>query len=755
MRLTAPLLLAIALTTPATTWAGQQPPPAAPPASPRVETTVDVVGVTPLDGLGLPREKVAANVQVFTAETVASTLSFDVPSLLNARAAGVHVSEVQGGGFQPDIGFRGFVGSPLLGASEGLAVYQDGVRVNEAFGDTINWDAIPAGAIASISLIPGSNPLFGLNALGGALSVRMKDGFSHPGRRASFTTGAFGRHQADAEVGGARGALSYFVAGSIVDEDGWRAHSPSTVRRLFGNVGWLGSDTQINVSLTAAANDMIGNGAAPVGLLDLDRSAVFTYPDRTDNDLSLLTVRGRRQVSVRTVVEAVGYYRHGRIGTFNGDAADDDDELEEDDDADDDDDDADNGPAGFDGVNNLSQTRTNAAGATAQLTQTSTLLGRGNHFVAGAGVDAASTDFGFAAEFATLTPDRGTVGSGLFDDEALIDLRSRTRTISAFVTNTWSASEAVAITGSARVNWTAVTLRDQVGTSLNGDHSFARVNPAVGATFQATPAVNLYGSYTQSSRVPTPVELTCADPADPCRLPNAFVSDPPLEQVVAGTWEAGARGDARGVSWSVAAFRTLSTDDIIFVSSGNLRGEGHFENVERTRRTGVEASIELRTGSRFVAFATYTGQRGVFGTDLVIASPFHPSAENREIRVGEGARLPGVPAHSAKLGASGLLTGGLYAGVTIRAQSAQFFRGDEANLLDRLPGFAVVDADVRQRLTDRVAVVGRVHNLFDTDYATFGVLGEAELLGEDFEDEPRFVSPGAGIGAWIGVDLRF
>jgi outer membrane receptor protein involved in Fe transport len=748
VRLTFAPLLVLALIVPVHAATGQQPDATPPQPPQRVETTVDVVAVTPLDGIGLPREKVAANVQVFTAESVASMLTFDVPSLLNSRAAGVHVNEVQGGGFQPDIAFRGFVGSPLLGASEGLAVYQDGVRVNEAFGDTINWDTIPTGAIASLSLIPGSNPLFGLNALGGALSIRMKDGFSHPGRRASFSTGAFGRHQVEAEVGGARGAISYFLAGSVVDEEGWRDHSPSTVRQLFGSVGWLGSDTHITVSMTAAANDMIGNGAAPVGLLEIDRSAVFTFPDRTDNDLALLTVRGRRQVSVGSVLEAVAYYRHGRIGTFNGDALDDDDEPE-DEDVDGDEE------AEFDGVNNLSRTRTNAAGATAQLTQDATLLGRANHLVVGAGVDAASSDFGFAAEFATLTPDRGTIGSGIFDDDAVIDLRSRTRTASAFVTNTWSPSEALAITGSARVNWTAVTLRDQVGTALNGDHAFARVNPAVGVTYQATAGVNLYGSYTQSSRVPTPVELTCADPADPCRLPNAFVSDPPLEQVVAGTWEAGARGEARGASWSLAAFRTLSTDDIIFVSSGTLRGEGHFENVDRTRRTGLEAGVEVRAGSRFAAFATYTAQRAVFGTDLVIASPFHPNAEGREITVGEGARLPGVPAHSAKVGVSGLVTPRLQVGVTVRAQSEQYFRGDEANMLDRLPGFAIVDADVRQRLTDRVAVVGRVHNLFDTDYATFGILGDAELLGEEFEDDPRFTSPGAGLGAWIGIDVRF
>ena len=715
------------------------------PDAPQVKETVDVVAVTPIDGLGLAPAKVAANVQVISAEKAGAQLSFDVPTLLNARAAGVSLSEAQGGSFQPDLLFRGFVGSPLLGASEGLAVYQDGVRVNEAFGDTINWDAVPAGAIASVTLIPGSNPLFGLNALGGAMSIRMKDGFSHPGRRASFTTGSYGRHQLDAEIGGARGSMSYFLAGSMIDEEGWRDYSPSTVRRLFGSVGWLGSASQVTASVTAAANDMIGNGPAPLGLFDLDRSAVFTHPDRTDNDLALFTVRGRRDFSRDAVLEAVAYYRHGRIGTFNGDAADEEDEEE----------DAEGDEEHFDGVNNMSRTRTNAVGATAQLTRTAALFGRANHFVAGAGLDAAASRFGFAAEFAALTPDRGTVGSGLFDDEALVDLRSRTTTASAFLMNTWSASPAVAVTASARVNWTDVTLRDQVGTALNGDHTFARVNPGVGVTWQVRPSVNIYGSYTQSSRVPTPVELTCADPEDPCRLPNAFLSDPPLDQVIAGTWEAGARGSLRRATWSLAAFRTRSSDDIIFVSSGNLRGEGHFENVDETHRAGLEASLELRANDRLTAFAAYTAQRAVFGTDLVIASPFHPSAVDAEIVVGEGARLPGVPAHSVKLGVNGQVGRGLEAGVTVRAQSSQYLRADEANLLPRLPGFAVVGVDARQRLTERVHLVGRVHNLFDAEHYTFGVLGEADLLGEAFEDERRFYSPGARRGAWIGVDVRF
>jgi iron complex outermembrane recepter protein len=723
----------------------QQPPPSpAPPAPPpKFEDKVEVVGVTPIHGVGLPKYKVPANIQVFKAGRVGSSHALDVPSLLSERAASVSISDAQGGSYQPDLVFRGFVGSPLLGASEGLAVYQDGVRINEAFGDTINWDTLPDAAIASLNLIPGSNPLFGLNALGGALSIRTKDGFAFPGRRASVSTGSFGRHEIATEIGGHARSVAYFVAGSLTDEAGWRDRSPSTVRRLFGNLTWRSTASDLNFNVTTASNDLTGNGAAPIGLLDQDRRAVFTYPDRTDNDLALLTFNGQHRLSSSAALDGVVYYRRHRIRTFNGDAADETD-----------DDDEESAEPEFDGVNNMSRTRGNMGGLTAQFTRTTPLWGRANHFIVGAGVDIAANSFDFAAEFANLTPDRGTIGSGVLDEDAFVDLRSRTRTGSLFVTDTWSITPGLGWTASARFNWTSVELRDQIGTALSGDHRFSRVNPAAGLTYQLTPAVNLYASYTQSSRVPTPVELTCADPEDPCRLPNAFVSDPPLEQIVASTWETGARGDRGHASWAVSAFRTTATNDIIFVSSGTLRGEGHFENVERTRRAGVEASVQYDIADRLLMFGAYTVQRATFGSDLRIASQFHPEAHGLEIEVAVGNQLPGVPAQVAKFGVAGTVQR-VTAGVTVRVQSGQYLRGDEANLLPRVPGFAVTDARAQLRVTPRVAFTVRIQNAFNAKYHTFGVLGDAELLGESFDDEPRFYSPGSPRAAWAGIDVRF
>lgn len=724
-----------------------QPPTSAPPdpAPPRVEESVDVVAVTPLHGSGLPRLSIPANVQVISLATGGGAFT-DLGALLTRGLTTMQASEAQGGSFQPDVLFRGFGGSPLLGASEGLAVYVDGVRANEPFGDIVNWDAMPTAAMASLNVMAGSNPLFGLNALGGAVSVRTRDGFGARGARLTASAGSFDRYRTEGELGVVRGRAAAFVAGSWLDEAGWRDFSPSTVRRAFGKGSWRGDASAVDLAVSVASNDLLGNGTVPEPLLAESRAAVFTHPDRTDNDLTSLTVRFDRLATPTLRLETMAYLRRARIGTLNGDAADDDD--------DDDHEDAWDNDVEYDAALNRSRTASGSGGATVQAAWTRPVRGRANQAIVGGGVDAASSDFTFLSELGTLTATREAIGAGVFDDDSAVALDATTRTASAFVTDTLDATARLHLTASARANWTTVRLRDRIGVALNGDHAFARVNPSVGATFDVTPSLNVYASWAQSSRVPTPVELTCADPEDPCRLPNAFVSDPPLEQPVAATWEGGVRGAWTRASWNLSAFATDVDQDLIFVSSGRVRGAGHFENVDRTHRRGVEASGEWRTGA-LTLWGTYTFQRATYGTDLGVLSPAHPEAEDGELLVARGDTLPGVPAHVARVGVSARLSRALDVTATWRGQSSQYLRGDEANLLDPVPAFAVVDAQARWRVGRRLSLVAQAVNLFDADYATFGVLGDASLLGDAYRDARRFVSPGMPRAAWLGAEVGF
>ena len=726
-----------------------------------------MVTATPIHGLGIDRDKVPSNVQVLTSDALERTGGVTMGERLTLGAPSVHVNEATTNPFQPDIQFRGFVGSPLLGLPQGVAVYQNGVRLNEPFGDTVNWDLIPSNAVAAINLMPGSNPLFGLNALGGALAVQTKTGFSHPGHAVEYSGGSFGRHSVSASTGGHGERLSYFLAGNVLSESGWRTESPSRLRQVFGDVEWRRPSTTLNVTVSSAANRLIGNGPAPIQLLNEDRAAIFTFPDETKTRMTLLTVRGRHMATPTLALDAMAFYRRASVRTLNGD---DSDYGECADDAFDGllcSDEGEGEPVEdqferlipvadgdqFNGTNNTSSTGTHGWGGALQTTMTKSLSGRPNHFVAGLTFDGGRSRYEADTEIARLTDARGTTGTGLFDEEAVVRLRTRVAHVGAYAADFWTLAPKLTLMGAARFNRSAIRLRDQAGDDLDGDHTFSRVNPAVGATFAVSRSVTAFGSVSLSSRAPAPSELSCADPEDPCRLPNAFVSDPPLEQVVARTSEVGVRGRRASVNWNASVFRTVSSDDILFISSGPLTNTGHFENVGDTRRTGFEIGVS-GAPSRLHWMAAYTFVQAEFGTPLTLSSPNHPDAQDGEIAVAPGDRLPGVPQHNVKLGLTGTLKR-VSLGGNLWATSTQFLRGDEANLLPAIDSFAVANLSASYAVSPQVRVTARATNVLGTKYSTFGVLGEAdEVLGDDYDD-PRFLSPGSPRGVWVGLSVSF
>jgi iron complex outermembrane receptor protein len=704
----------------------QSPRPDPPP---QFDETIEVVGATPIHGLGIPRNKIPGNVQTASSGDLTRAGGIHAGEQLTNRLASVHVNDAQNNPFQGDIQFRGFVASPLLGLPQGLAVYQDGVRINEPFGDSVNWDLLPSSAIAGINLMPGSNPLFGLNALGGALSIQTKTGFSDPGHGASVFAGSFGRRWADLHSSGHGERIAYFVTGRLLAEDGWRDFSPSRLRQLFANVEWRAGSTIVNASITGGRNRLIGNGPAPVQLLEEDRRAIFTHPDETKTAATLLSVRGRHATGRDVSVEALAYYRPATIRTLNGD---------------------DSTYDGFDATRNTSGTSTRGWGAAVQATMTKSLAGRENHFVAGISVDGARSRYESDTELAQLTADRGTIGAGLFDAGAAVRLRTRTRHAGVYAADFFTVAPRLTLMAAVRVNHTISELRDQIDDDLDGDHLFESVNPSAGLTYELSNGVNVFASFGVSSRVPSPSEVSCADPEDPCRLPNAFVADPPLEQVVARTWEAGARGRRRGISWTASAFRTTNHDDLIFISSGALTNEGHFANVGNTRRQGVE--VAASAAAKMLRWsAAYTYLRATFQAPFSLSSVNHPGAIAGEIHVEPGRSIPGVPRHNFK-GEVSAAPGRSTIGAAISITSSQLLRGDEANLLPPIAGAATLSAFGGYAIHPRVRLVARITNLLNARYETFGVLGEADdVLGAGYDD-PRFLGPGAPRAAWVGLE---
>ncbi|HEY6478270.1 MAG TPA: TonB-dependent receptor [Polyangia bacterium] len=757
--------------TPAPNAAADPAKDQAPPDS-RYETIV--TATTPVHGSGLSLDQVPANVRFGTGEDLADHHSLDLSSYMGETMGSVHLNDVQNNPLQPDLQYRGFVASPLLGAPQGLSIFLDGVRLNEPFGDTINWDLIPANAIRSVNVIPGSNPVFGLNTLGGAISIETEDGFSDPGVEATLLYGSWNRKLVRASGGLHRNHLGAFAAVEIFDEDGWRQLSPSRSQRAFLSGSYRDGDTKLDLTLMAANTNLAGNGVSPIELLAVDRSAIFTAPDTTANQLLTATLRGERSLAPEIRLSGTAFIRTNRTKTSNGDQHDwsecmampgalcttDDSGMEtpilN----------AAGMPVAFDDAYNAAENRTDTRqtgyGIAGQLAANRPIAGHENHLFAGLEADQSRVTFRSSTTVGQLDDNRNTIDDGFLDPTSPIAVDSVTNDLGIYASDTFSPLPDLHLVVSGRFNLTALSLQDQLGDDLTGDHAFNHFNPAAGVSYQPRRWLGGYVSFSESNRAPTAIELTCASPTDPCRLPNAFVSDPPLAQVVARTLEAGVRGTFRKeglrLGYDLTAFQTVNNNDILFISSGMVANQGYFANVGETRRQGIEADF---TGSQKVGKASriewglhYTLTDARFESAFTALSATHPDAYNGLINVPAGARIPSIPLHVGKVAVTYVSGFGLSAGVNVIADSSQYYRGDEANLLPQIPGYVVVNARAEYRVWKPLSVFVLVDNIFDTQYSTFGVLGDATDVFPNYMD-PRFLGPAAPRAAWGGVDLRY
>jgi len=748
--------------------------------------TIEVIGITPAHGTGLPADMIPFSIQTATAEDIERSQSLDLSQFLNRNLGSVTINEAQNNPLQPDIQYRGFTSSALLGLPQGLAVYQNGVRVNEAFGDIVNWDLIPKSSIASINLIGGANPVFGLNTLGGAISITTKNGFTHEGHSLEVYGGSYQRIVSTIESGGNNGTWGYFFTGSYFDEEGWRDASESNALNLFGAISWRGSDSTLDLSINRGDTELIGNGPIPVELAAIDRSAIFTSPDITENDMYLLNLEGTHWLNDEIQLAGNVFYRSNDTSSFNGDGTEFEDcgfvanagFLCEDN--------ADLGTAAeevitdqngnpipnsiggadLDAINNISNREQESFGGNIQTSFLSDLFDHQNSLIIGTSYNQALASFGAVVEAASLNTDRSTSGTGLFAVADGTQIKTHTRTWSIYLTDTFSITDELTLTLSGRYNNTSVKIGDRSTLNplvdpddpgaLNGEHDYARFNPAVGLNWSFHANIVVYGSYSESARAPTTVELSCADPGAPCNLPNAFLADPPLDQVVTKSFEGGFRGTLdSGVKWNVGAFHSINNDDIIFISTGGITSnEGFFDNIGNTKRIGIELGSS-GTWGKLDWFTNYSYLEATFDDSFTSSSPNNPLADaNGDIAVEEGDRIPGLPEHNLKIGGDYHVTAKLTIGSDLVYNSDQYFRGDEANLLDTIDGYIVVNARASYQFNKNISVFANVNNLLDSDYETFGLLGDPGEILAGFSD-PRFVGVGAPISGFVGMKIDF
>src|SRR5665213_2420541 len=756
---------------------------------------VTVIGNTPLEGLGLPMNQIPSNVQTATSADMQQQQTTDVADYLNMNFSGVNVSESADNPFQLDINYHGFTASPLLGTPEGMSVYLDGVRVNESFGDTVNWDLIPEAAISTVTLMSGSNPVFGLNTLGGALSVQAKIGHDNPDTELEAYGGSFGRRAVQGETGGEMGQFDYFITGNYFDETGWRDLSPTTVYQGFAKVGWQNDKTDIDLSYTYADTILLGNGAVPLSMLDFRRETSYT-PDFTHNLLNFANLTGTQFLTESLLLSANAYYRHLLTGSNNGSINDN--YLS---------DDyagppidcsavpttrADN-PFCDNGLNEVSRLMQRTAGLGLQLTDSQEVFGWKSQAIFGIDYDESRDTFAQMFQFGALASDRTLIYDiNPLNNETVIALSGTNKIFGTYLTDTLSPNKLLHFTASVRYNRNTETLNGfsvdtdagDIGSGFDeaspllGNHTFSRLNPAFGFTVTPTGALTFYANYNEASRAPTVIELGCSDPAAPCGLPNDFASDPDLKQVVARTVEIGVRGSLPGqrLTWSADAFRTLNSNDIEFIAAST--NQGYFSNVGSTRRQG----LDLALGGKEAGLnwhLTYSYVDATFQSTFEVNAESNSTADaDGNILVRPGDRIPLIPRHTGRLVLDYDFNKQWLLGGTLILASGSFLHGDENNAnvaggtngagafvsptgTGWIPSYAVVNLQGTYRVGKRVDLFARLVNALNKEYATAGFLtsntfnpnGTFRFDPDTYTNE-NAVSPATPRAIWAGVRIH-
>src|SRR5471032_1078749 len=764
---------------------------------------VVVYGTLPDSDIGLSPDKVPGLLQSFSAVTAQHGAT--ILDALGTQAAGVSLADTQGNVLFQDLRFHGFEASPLQGTPEGIAVYQNGVRLNEAFGDTVNWDAIPQAAIARMD-VWSSNPVFGLNALGGSVNMVMKNGFTWQGAEASLQGGSYGHGMASAQWGLEDGDFSFYGAAEGVTDEGWRFHSQSNLARLYADAGWRFGNSEIHLVASGAATGLGVVGPTPFDLIQRNAKSVYTFPQTTRNTIGSLALNGKTRLNENWQVEASVYVRSlkqrhvdGNDGNFErcsnsssfvGKLCLEDDDFTR--------------PTPFTGTTALNfrnqfaildqagnsipftaraiygtvdRTFTDSVttGTTVQVTGNAPLLGMGNYFTAGVSFDGSGIDFRSTSTLGRIFPDfdvavdASLAGSGSILHSngnlgyAPVNLGATTNYYGLYAVDALDLTDALTLTAGFRINAADIAMRDRSGIAaeLNGSHGYGHINPLAGLTWKISDEISAFGGYSEANRAPTPLELDCASQTLPCLLEGSLMSDPPLAQVVSHTYQVGLRGHAMlgegKLDWSASLFRTDSDNDIVALASV-IAGRGYFTNVPSTQRQGMDLTAHYQAHG-WSAYASYSYLDATYQFTGTLASPNNPEADAAgNVTVTPGRRMPLNPANSLRAGGDVDVLDDVSIGGELAFTGSQYFDGDPSNLNPKLPSTMVVNLRAAWQFDERWQMFGTANNLLDNRDALYGAYfdhSDTTGLVNPALTDPRTLTLRQPVSFQLGLKLRF
>ena len=664
-----------------------------------IEVTSSIAPVAgPSIGSGIP-----ARISTVTGEAIDA---WEPRLLADALAAqpGISLYDDLGSPFKLNLSSRGFSAGPVVGLPPGISVFLDGVRQNEPDAAEVNFDLLPMEHVQRVELLSGSGSLLGPNSLGGAVNLITRRGNGPLDAEVEASGGSYGSYSAEASVGGVTGRdWDYYVAGGYENEDGWREATGAENLNAFVNVGRRGPVRGISFQAFGAESRAETAGSLPESIFQTTPRTNFTVGDFEDLNQLQASVSGYTPLGSSRATFTT-YVRRTRAERFNVNQAPD------------------------NNVRSFTANRTFGG----NLDWRWTTPRPNGSFSLRLGADAASNRVHIQLieenpadpGDATLNTD---VGSPSYDvaGYALADLRIQDVTFS----------------GGFRYDYIHIPFQDVLDPTADTTNSFSRLSPRGGVSLDLGQGASVYGSVGQSFRAPAVLELACADETAACPLPFALGDDPPLDPVVATTFEVGGQVVRGTAIINASLYRTNVRDDISFIQSEAAVFEGYFDNIGTTRREGVEFGLQVIPDDQLSLYANYAYTRATFQSAAEIFSiraddAFVGVPLSGENNVQPGDRLPLVPDHQIKLGGLLTLPVGLQFGADLRYTGEQWLRGDEANETSRLGEYVTTNLRAGfSRANWELSAV--VINAFDSKSAIFGTFNENRQTGA----LERFLTP--------------
>jgi outer membrane receptor protein involved in Fe transport len=698
----------------------------------------------------VPASAVPASVQVLAGESLAGPGAGALPQALARELPFVTLSDEQGNAYQPDLSLRGFQATSVAGVPQGVSVFLDGVRINEATAEEVNFDLIPIDDLEKVELVAGPSTVFGRNTLAGALNLVTARGKGSGSAFGQVEAGSAGFQKYRVRFSGTRGPVDYYLSASDSQEDGVRAASQARLSGVFGKLGLRSGGTDLALSFRYAENRILQPGPLPASLLARDRKANFTAGDFFEPLLGQLTLNLKAELGAGFSLSANAFGRKLHVEQFNVNLVADNSRL-------------------------LSSTA--STGGTVQLNGTAPVLGRWNLLTVGLEYTRSSVGVTVLEEkndrtLAECTQAATASGADPAQACRLIEtgtqVHDRQDAAGAYLQDTFEIARSalrngdqLLLTAALRWDFLRHAIDDQSPAqrgrpSATGVSAFRRVDPRVGLNYNPSPEHSVYVSFSQGFRAPALLELTCAGPAAICPgLQAGTAPDPELLAVRAFNYEIGLR--SRVSSWLFAqfsAYRTDVLDDIFSVSPSGTTGV-YFQNIGKTRRQGLEASARGTLAPWLSGSFGYALTEATFRQDVVLATP-RPTGDCTGLvcneRVRAGSELPLVPRHRLNAALDFRPADFFSVFVSCSYVSAQRLRGDEENVAPKLPAYATFGAGAHASASGLVASL-RLSNLLGARFSSFGTFApNPRLAGSPVEP---FFTPGRPFEVYGSIGYGF